>query len=205
MFNKYLEIESIPIKKVRNNKLIEFSTQYATSSIEDVLQFVDSVLLAKMTFRHQVICNILKPILIPAIDLGDVRAIRAAIEISKTNVVSDWNGRTWVNLAWLGHSLDVENIYFLEQMVEHSRAYLAYTLHELPAGVLYDRNGASKDKCKELLIAVDEYEVNLTKLGKSDTVLITKCRYHYKNYPLYLDDYKNFKGYADYLSRIRDA
>ena len=29
--------------------------------------------------------------------------------------------------------------------------YLEYTLHELPAGVLYDANGADEKKCAELM------------------------------------------------------
>ena len=79
--------------------------------------------------------------------------------------------------------------------------HLEYSLHELPAGVLYDVNGADENKCKELMH--DTYRLEeLAKVLEIDlSEFIAACRWHYERYPHYLGRCKHFKSYANYMEK----
>jgi hypothetical protein len=77
--------------------------------------------------------------------------------------------------------------------------YLEYTLHELPAGVLYDANGADEKKCAELMSDTYRLEALAKGLGIDIAEFIGSCRWHYERYPHYLSRHRHFGSYADYM------
>jgi hypothetical protein len=79
--------------------------------------------------------------------------------------------------------------------------FLKYTLHELPAGVLYDTDGADEKSCAELM----RYTYRLEELAKDRSIdhsrFIARCRWHYERYPHYLRRQRHFGSYANYMAR----
>ena len=81
------------------------------------------------------------------------------------------------------------------------RRYLEYTLHELPAGVLYGVGGATEEQCAELMQATYELEKLAAARGVDLSMLVAACRWHYERYPHYLGRRRHFANYADYMAR----
>ncbi|MDR2188199.1 MAG: hypothetical protein LBE62_09125 [Azonexus sp.] len=79
--------------------------------------------------------------------------------------------------------------------------YLEYPLHELPAGVLYDANGANEKKCAELMKDTYRLEELAAKMGSSISEFIATCRWHYERYPHYLGRHKHFGSYKNHMTK----
>ena len=88
--------------------------------------------------------------------------------------------------------LDPEDHLARRRLVERRASYLGYTLHELPTGVLYGKDGATIPECQELLQLLAEFRGHVAMLDEVDgySALIDKCTEHYH-------------GYLDYLRRGR--
>ena len=83
------------------------------------------------------------------------------------------------------------------------RQYLEYTLHELPAGVLYDSNGADEIKCKELMSEVFKFEKMCDENNYDCRSLIEVCKWHYERYPHYLSRHRHFGNYENYMIKYK--
>ena len=79
--------------------------------------------------------------------------------------------------------------------------YLKYTLHELPAGVLYGANGASDKECSELMEATYRLEELSNLIGEDLSDFLALCRWHYERYPHYLGRHRHFGSYANYMEK----
>ncbi|TGE84033.1 hypothetical protein C7Y70_08640 [Pseudoalteromonas sp. KS88] len=80
-------------------------------------------------------------------------------------------------------------------------SYLDYTLHELPAGVLYVANGANEKQCKELMEATYELENLSVVVGEDVSDFLAFCRWHYERYAHYLSRHSHFANYAVYIDK----
>jgi hypothetical protein len=87
------------------------------------------------------------------------------------------------------------------QLLEKLAARLRYSLHELPAGVLYGIDGASPEQCLELERELDEFCMLAKEEGKEQLhgVLIGQCRFHFRAYRDYLVSPGDCRTYAQYL------
>jgi hypothetical protein len=88
-------------------------------------------------------------------------------------------------------------------LISRLSAYMEYSLHEIPAGVLYDFGfGASMDQCTEMIRELDEFcdLVETEHLEDEHQELIGECRLHYPAYRDYLENQNRFSSYAAYLS-----
>jgi hypothetical protein len=81
--------------------------------------------------------------------------------------------------------------------------YLEYTLHELPAGVLYDANGANDKKCAELMKDTYRLEELAVGMGADIAEFIAICRWHYERYPHYLGRQRHFENYESYMKKYQ--
>ena len=81
--------------------------------------------------------------------------------------------------------------------------YLEYTLHELPAGVLYDANGADDKKCAELMEDTYRLEELAVAMGADIAEFIAICRWHYERYPHYLGRQRHFGSYESYMKKYQ--
>lgn len=89
------------------------------------------------------------------------------------------------------------------RLIEHLAGRLRYSLHELPAGVLYGMDGATPDECLELELELNEFVrlVAGTNDGADYEELLRDCRYHFPAYRDYLLNREQYGSYADYLGR----
>src|SRR3954468_5964852 len=79
--------------------------------------------------------------------------------------------------------------------------FLEHTLHELPAGVLYDADGADEKKCAELMSDTYRLEELAKERGVDLSEFIAACRWHYDRYPHYLSRQRHFGSYANYMAK----
>jgi len=95
------------------------------------------------------------------------------------------------NKVWLLKAalrLDPADLLARRHLVEQHADYLAYTLHELPAGVLYSPDYATVAECTDLLEFLEEFKAHISALGNFDQYadLIARCEFHYHTYREYL-------------------
>lgn len=79
--------------------------------------------------------------------------------------------------------------------------YYKYTLHELPAGVLYGANGASLKECADLMKGTYELEELAVIVGNDISEFLSVCRWHYERYAHYLGRQRHFGSYPAYLEK----
>ena len=84
---------------------------------------------------------------------------------------------------------------------EYLLRYLQYTLHELPAGILYDADSADDKKCAELMEGTYRLEELAVAMGVDLSEFLATCRWHYERYPHYLGRQKHFGSYANYMEK----
>lgn len=76
-----------------------------------------------------------------------------------------------------------------------------YTLHELPAGVLYGADGANAKECADLMKGTYELEELASIVGKDMSDFLATCRWHYERYAHYLGRQRHFGSYPNYLKK----
>ena len=81
---------------------------------------------------------------------------------------------------------------------------LWFSLHELPAGVLYGMDGATADQCLELQEELKEFQDLVQQHDQlvSYQSLIADCQYHFRHYHAYLLRRDDFTSYSDFLARM---
>lgn len=87
----------------------------------------------------------------------------------------------------------------LDQRHRELAQLLHYAVHELPAGVLYDVNGANAAQCAQWLLDLNEFEQLCTALGRDHRAFIEGCRWHFEHYPHYLGRRRHFVDYRTYI------
>ena len=87
------------------------------------------------------------------------------------------------------------------KLVEHLASYLDYTLHELPAGVLWGRDGATAEQCVELQGLLADFREHTDRLQETTryTDLIKDCELHFRSYREYLLAGRPGGSYEAYL------
>jgi len=77
-----------------------------------------------------------------------------------------------------------------------------YSLHELPAGVLYDQNGATLEQCVEMEQDLRLLESLAEACGTTAAVedILKRARFHIRTYREYLQTRKSGDTYAQYLT-----
>jgi len=71
-----------------------------------------------------------------------------------------------------------------ERLVARWARYLEYTLHELPLGVLFGRDAATPEECRELQGLLHDFKVSVEHLGRSGhyAELISRCELHFASF-----------------------
>jgi len=84
---------------------------------------------------------------------------------------------------------------------EYKRLFeiLKYSMHELPAGVLWNPNAATAKQCAELLSDLHQFTALSKELGFEHDEFIQGCMWHLEHYPHYLSRQKHFSSYAQYI------
>jgi hypothetical protein len=81
-----------------------------------------------------------------------------------------------------------------------------YSLHELPAAVLYGPgvDALSPEQCLELEQELDEFRLLVRAEGEEQLYekFIRKCRFHFRAYRDYLLSPGDCRNYAEYLAHL---
>ena len=79
---------------------------------------------------------------------------------------------------------------------------LRYSLHELPAGVLYGMDGASPEQCLELERELQEFCGLVAQEDMHETYanLIRDCGFHFRGYRDYLLHRERYQNYGEYIA-----
>jgi hypothetical protein len=98
------------------------------------------------------------------------------------------NLRTPVDLLREALRVDPTDVRARERIIAQHRSFLEYTVHELPAGVLYGQNGATATECLELLELLEEFKTHVEAAGRRPEfeALIAECELHYRRYREYI-------------------
>jgi hypothetical protein len=174
-------------------------------SLEDTVDIVNHLIQNKIVIRFQLFRQILYPILTHEIDKDNIEAIKSLIKLLEyygnyQNLIDDNKYSVWKILD-KGLQLSPNDTELLKVYQYKQKDYFEYTLHELPAGVLFGADGATIEQCEELLNDLTRYEEVCSKLSIDPIVLVDECRFYYLHYKNYLTIYKDYIGFADYLDK----
>ncbi len=89
------------------------------------------------------------------------------------------------------------------RLIEKIADRLRFSLHEIPAGVLYGMDGASPEQCQELEAELEEFcgLIEQEQMQKRYAELIGLCRHHFRAYRHYLRHREKYESYSAYLSQ----
>jgi hypothetical protein len=93
-----------------------------------------------------------------------------------------------------------------KRLVDRHAAYLEYTLHELPAGVLYGHDGATAEQCDELLELLADFKRHVEATAQTDRFarLVQDCDFYFRAYAGYRRSGLT-SSFAQYVQRQRLA
>ena len=116
------------------------------------------------------------------------------------------HNRTEIGLLRTALQLDSNDALARTRLIRSMLRYFDYTLHELPAGVLYGIDGANIEECRELRRLLREFEllVDAQGLHHDYSAIIKECRFHYIAYSDYLKHLEDYASYAEYLEKRRE-
>jgi hypothetical protein len=89
------------------------------------------------------------------------------------------------------------------RLIKLTANHLDYTLHELPAGVLYGVDGATIAQCDKLLAELDEFRSLIAIEGRATEYaeLVADCDLHFNAYKQYLLERPSQQSYSQYLEQ----
>lgn len=113
------------------------------------------------------------------------------------------NLRTAAGLLRAAVELDPNDTLARHRLVEENARYMEYTLHEIPAGVIYGADGATLSQCQDLLKLLSEFKEDVALLGESEKYadLIADCNFHYRTYQKYLKAGQTEGAYEGFVQR----
>ena len=158
-YREFCDLRESGLRKDANRAAQEFVAEYKekpdASFLSEICESVD----------HKINYHIWSGIVLPFYrqDPRDPVAIKCLIETVQ-NLYSDKSAHESLN--WISEWQLVDQ--YLELLPEDSwatekkksllAAWLAYSIHEWPSGVLYGKDGATASQCQEILDAVDELQ-----------------------------------------------
>ncbi len=214
LWDRYCRAEEDRIRSVYLSALDQFVSTLSLKDIEIWKSFAYEIALKHVDLkdpfpiRFPLFTNVLFPALVYGLNHKEPHCARWLSGFTQfiyhrkecQEALSDigWSHQQLLRVALTQHPSD---ILARNQLIDSIASYLEYTLHELPAGVLYDQNSANEEQCEELKETLGEF-VELTKRSDASerySTLIEKCRYHYHRYPLYLTEPNKYGSYENYL------
>ena len=96
--------------------------------------------------------------------------------------------------------LDAASKRTLKREFDQLYSVLDYSMHELPAGVLWNPDAATPAQCLELMGDLNRFVVVSEQLSIATHAFVEACRWHLEHYPHYLSRRRHFVDYAGYIS-----
>jgi len=100
---------------------------------------------------------------------------------------------------------DPKDIQARTLLIHRQARFIAYTLHELPSGVLYDVDGATAEQCLVLLSELQTFEdlIRTSSTPGLHAELIKEARFHYQAYAEYLHGNTPGGSYQHFLVTVQ--
>ncbi len=208
----YIEIETQTfVRADKTKRMNEFINNIKLNNynltLSETIECINQLQQEKVTIRHPLFVNVFYPTLTSEIEKNNLEAIKSLIQLfeyygSYQNLTNDNKFSVW-KLIELGLKIMPNDRELLRQYQEKQKNYFEYTLHELPAGVLYGSDGATIEECEDLLNQLNKYKEVCGQLNIDNEELITECEFYYSTYKNYLKIYKNYNGFEDFLNKSK--
>jgi hypothetical protein len=208
----YIDIETNTFirkeKFTKLNELVQYLRNNGTEfDADEIIEIAKTFIEKGVTIRQPLFKYILYPSLSEQVEKDNLEAVKILVQLDQ-HLIS-YNGYkgnckyTGVYLLRKGLEISSNDRELLEAYEGKTRNYIMYTLHELPAGVLFDMDGASIEQCDDLLAMTDEYESICHKLQINRSKLIKECRFYYTSYKSYLNAFSDYKNFSEYLHKCQ--
>ena len=141
---------------------------------------------------------------------GDAASARALAEFSQDlfRYREGWEALGWpgeVDLWKEAYHRDPSSDFARMKLVASIARFIQYTLHELPAGVLYGNNSATVEQCSDLEAELAFFRKLLTSAETEQFMkLVELASFHYPAYREYLVQNRR-QGYAAFLAERENA
>ena len=213
LWREYREVEKDRIRHLMIERLDRFIDALLTEDrrtwhawAENLAASIDRG--ADVVVRFPLFRRVLLPVLAEGVNRGKPHYARWLAQFNSLLFQCDLSAlpehlRTQVGLLEEALRQDPEDTIAKRRLVKANADCLEYTIHELPAGVLYGSDGTTLQACTELLELLSTFHSHVTALGETDKYsdLIAECNFHYDAYRDYLQDRKPGEQYAEYLER----
>ena len=203
VLKRYIEIDTNSnSKKIKQQLIKELTDNLKTNSsftFEDIEYISNELFKSESTIHLDFFSTILYPVIKEEIELENIHAIKILLQFNQSLVQHVDKEYSSYDLIKKGLSIDSNDISLLSIFKKNAEDYIKYTLHEIPAGVLYDMNGTTPEKCDDLLEYLEEYKDACSKLNMDEAKLIQDAGYYYSNYKKYLLNKESFENFEHYL------
>jgi hypothetical protein len=205
---EYIEIENNPRNhRKRSQLVVQLLSRYpdvAQTSFDDLLIIIDQLKRSQATIRMPLFAQLMYPVLEREIRSQNLQAIHVMLQytplLNRYNIMQkiyDGYSERALIKRYLQHEPDDREVLMKNEALLHNALY--YALHELPHGVLYGRDSATLDGCKELLDLLEEYKSTCQKLQIDRNADIHSYATHLQGYQDYLLHRHLYKNYVDYI------
>ncbi|HSY61141.1 MAG TPA: hypothetical protein VK796_04650 [Cytophaga sp.] len=203
LLQKYIKIEcGIHSNKIKQRLIKELVAEFKSSgsipSFEDIQSISIQLIQSDTKIHLDFFDAILYPTIKKEIESENFHAIKLLLQFNTSLVKFIDKTYSSYDLLKKGLSINPNDIDLLTIFKNNAQTYIQYTIHEVPAGVLYANTGITAEKCDDLIEYLEEYKDACSKLNIADSELIQKAEsyYHsYKNYLLNKDKYEDFEHY----------
>ena len=213
LWQKYVRLEDECMRESARKTLIEFCDGITTLDprirerwvVEVCTEVYDQNRDIKL--REHVIRGVILPVLLRRSSEGDARASRWLAQmfpIVRSTLVE--LGIYPTRLKQLSLQQDPTYSLARRDLIDDYAEMFDFSIHDVPAGVLYGMNGASKPQCEELIKDLDHLEelVALEGIQQEYAERIAEWRYYFTTYLQYLKTDTPRSGYGVFLSARRE-
>lgn len=164
---------------------------------------------ATLPVRHPLLVGVICPYLAVAHARRDISALRWMVRLRERNVPlyecgpmfdPDRFGTTDLLREILAQ--DPADNASRRRLISELSRHFDYSIHEVPAGILYNANGATITECLELLEELEELRslVEAEGLREEYGARIREWALHFRGYADYLSNREEYASYAAYMN-----
>jgi hypothetical protein len=159
----------------------------------------------QLTIRNPLFTKVLFPFLESRYHSGEAEAARWLARLNQLLLQAPacWEavGRPGIVALWReAHRRDPHDEESRKSLMLELASYVRYTLHELPAGVLFGQDGATREECGVLLDDLQELRALLRgSESEENAALLREAEFHYRAYRDYVTDKEGHSTYDGFL------
>jgi len=215
LWRRYLELEHRGSRERALTVLEEFVTALSTYPPERRAAFARTFCVlatdtdTELPVRYSLLLGVICPYLAVAHARRDVSALRWMVRLRECNVPlyecgPMFDPDRFGTADFLREILaqDPADTVSRRCLISELSRHFDYSIHEVPAGILYNANGATITECLELLEELEELRslVEAEGLWEEYDARIRECALHFRGYADYLSNREEYASYAAYMN-----